>query len=96
MAYKGRPAEEMREIATHKRGPSIGRLDSLGRIAIEIGRLYRHARRKELDTIEAYRLVSVLGVMAKCLEQSQLEQRLNDIEAALIAREQPFRPKIVS
>jgi hypothetical protein len=91
---RGRSAEAMKEIATHKRGPSIGRLDSLGRIAIEIGRLYRHARRKELDTIEAYRLASVLSAMAKCLEQSQIEQRLDDLEKVLIAREQP-RPRLV-
>ena len=86
---RGRSAEEMQEIATHKRGPSIGRLDSVGRIAIEVGRIYRHARRKEIDSIEAYRLASVLAVMAKCLEQSQIEQRLDDLEKVLVARDRP-------
>jgi hypothetical protein len=92
---KGRSAEEMQEIATHKRGPSIGRLDSVGRIAIEVGRIYRHARRKEIESIEAFRLASVLAVMAKCLEQSQIEQRLDDLERVLIARDRPQPPRLV-
>jgi hypothetical protein len=91
----GRTPEECREMAKNKRGPTIGRLDSVGRCAIEAARLYRHARRKELETIEAHRLASVLQVVAKCLEQSQIEERLENLEKLLIAREQPFRPKIV-
>ena len=38
----------------------IGRLTSVGMVGIEIGRLYRLARRKEIETIEAYRLAQVL------------------------------------
>jgi hypothetical protein len=86
---EGGSAEHMQEISTHKRGPSIGRLDSVGRIAIEVGRIYRHARRGQIDTIAAYRLASVLAVMAKCLEQSQIEARLDDLERVLIARDRP-------
>jgi hypothetical protein len=49
----GKP--EQLEAARHqKRGPSIGRLDSVGRCAIEAARLYRHARRKQIETIEAH------------------------------------------
>ena len=65
-------------------------------IACEIARVYRHARRDEIDSTVAYRLATILGIMAKTLETSELEKRLTEIEAALIAREQPFRPKIVS
>jgi hypothetical protein len=79
----------MKEIASHNRGPSIGKLTSVGMIAIEVGRIYRHARRKQIDTITAYRLASVLAVMAKCLEQSQIEQRLDDLEKVLVARDRP-------
>ena len=86
---QGGSAEHMREITTHKRGPSIGRLNSVAKIAIEVGRIYRHARRKQIDSIEAYRLASVLAVMAKCLEQSQIEQRLDDLEKVLVARDRP-------
>jgi hypothetical protein len=38
----------------------------------------------------------VLAVVAKCLEQSQIEQRLDDLEKLLVAREQTFKPRIVS
>jgi hypothetical protein len=91
----GRSPEECAEMATHKRGPTIGRLDSVGRVAIEAARLYRHSRRGVITSIEAHRLASVLAVVAKCLEQGQIEQRLDDLERVLIAREQP-RPRPLS
>ena len=89
----GGSPEECAEIATHKRGPTIGRLDSVGRVAIEAARLYRHARRNQLGTIEAHRFAAILAVVAKCLEQGQIEQRLDDLERLLISREQP-RPRL--
>jgi hypothetical protein len=73
----------------------IGRLTSVGRVGIEIARLYRCARRGEIETIEAYRLASVLSVLKSCLEASEVERRLEELEAAVSAREQPFRPRIV-
>jgi hypothetical protein len=81
-----------------KRRVQIGKLTSVGRVAIEIGRLYRHARRGEIDTIEAYRLASVLGVMAKCLETTEFESRISEMEAAIVSggNEQHFRPKVAA
>jgi hypothetical protein len=73
----------------------IGRLTSVGRVGIEIARLYRHARRGEIETIEAYRLASVLSVLKSCLEASEIEQRLEELETALREREQ-YRPRLVS
>ena len=69
----------------------IGRLTSVGMVGIEIGRLYRLARRKEIETIEAYRLAQVLQVLKACLETTEIEQRLAEIERAIIA-ERPTSP----
>ena len=71
-----------------KRGPRIGRLTSVGMVGIEIGRLYRLARRKEIETIEAYRLEA-------CLETTEIEQRLADIERAIISGE-TYKPRLAS
>ena len=45
-------------------------------VGVEIGRLYRLARRGEIETIEAYRLAQVLQVLKACLETTEIEQRL--------------------
>jgi hypothetical protein len=64
-------------------------------VGIEIGRLYRLARRKEIETIEAYRLALVLQVLKACLETTEIEQRLAEIEAAVLAREN-YKPRLAS
>jgi hypothetical protein len=81
---------------TRKRKFRIGRLNNLDGVTRELARVYRHARRSEIDSSTAYRLSAVLGTMAKTMETSALEKRLNDIEQALLARDRPFRPKVVS
>ena len=73
----------------------IGRLTSVGMVGIEIGRLYRLARRGEIETIEAYRLAQVLQVLKACLETTEIEQRLAEIEAAVLAREN-YKPRLAS
>ena len=78
-----------------KRGPRIGRLTSVSMVGVEIGRLYRLARRKEIETIEAYRLAQVLQVLKACLETTEIEQRLAEIEAAVLARE-TYKPRLAS
>ena len=89
---QGGSAEHMQEISKLHRGPSIGRLDSVGRVAVEVARVYRGARRKEIDSVTAYRLATILGILAKALEQSGIEQRLDDLEKVLIARDRPQLP----
>jgi hypothetical protein len=72
----------------------IGRLTSVGRVAIELGRLYRQARYGEVETIEAYRLATILSAMAKCLETAEFERRIADMEATLMQRAnqpEPFK-----
>lgn len=70
-------------------------MTSVGMVGIEIGRLYRLARRGEIETIEAYRLAQVLQVLKACLETTEIEQRLAEIEAAVIARE-AYKPRLAS
>jgi hypothetical protein len=83
---------------TPKAKVRIGRLTSVGMIGVEIGRLYRLARRGDIETIEAYRLASVLSVMAKCLETTEFERRIAEMEAAIAQREtvEHFRPKVAA
>ena len=78
-----------------KRNFKIGRINTQDGIVRELVRVYRHARRGEIDSSKAYRLSTILGTMAKTMESSELERRLDGIEQALLARERPFRPKMV-
>ena len=47
-------------MAETKRKPRIGPLDTVGGAITEKGKVYRQARRGELDTAEASRLVHML------------------------------------
>ncbi len=47
----------------------------------ELSRVYRAARRGELPTTEATRLAFVLGTMAKIVEATSFEERLDRLEA---------------
>ena len=61
----------------------IGRLTTVGQVAAELGRLYRQARRGEVAVADASRLATILAVMRQCLEVSEVESRIADMEAAL-------------
>ena len=61
----------------------IGRLTTVGQVAAELGRLYRHARWGEIPVADASRLATILGIMRQCLEASELETRIAEMEAAL-------------
>jgi hypothetical protein len=61
----------------------IGRLTTVGEVAAELGRLYRHARRGEIPVGDVSRLATILAVMRQCLEASELERRIAEMEAAL-------------
>jgi hypothetical protein len=73
---------------TDKAKIRIGRLTSVGRVGIEIARLYRCARRGQIETIEAYRLASVLSVLKSCLAASKVvERRLEERSRGQCERE---------
>lgn len=68
----------------------IGRLTTPGQVAIEIGRIYRQARYKTIDIIDAYRLANILSVLAKCLEA----EKPTSVHAVEITLKQPDWIKI--
>ena len=76
------------------RGPKICKLTSVAMCGVEIGKLYRLMRRGDLDTIEGVRMTQVLLGLKQCLEYSEIEKRILELEAALAAQaEQPTQFK---
>jgi hypothetical protein len=67
-----------------KRKVRIGPLTSVGQVAGELGRLYRQARRGDVAVADASRLATILAAMRQCLEASELERRIAEMEAALV------------
>ncbi len=61
--------------------PRIGRLNTVGGVVTELGRIYRQARRGELDVGDATRLASILREIRCALEASEIERRLDALEA---------------
>ena len=60
----------------------IGRLDTVGGVVTELGRIYRLARRSELDMADAKALTYVLREIRCALEASDIERRLEALEAS--------------
>jgi hypothetical protein len=67
----------------------IGRLTTVGQVAAELGRLYRQARRGDVPVTDASRLATILAAMRQCLEASELERRIVEMEAALAVNTSP-------
>jgi hypothetical protein len=67
----------MTDTATKKR---IGPLKDMGGVIREIAKIYREARRSELETGEATKLVMVLRELRCCFEIRDIEQRLKALE----------------
>ena len=59
----------------------IGRLDSVGGVVAELGRVYRQARHGELDLVDATRLTYVLREIRCALEALDIEARIEVLEA---------------
>ena len=58
----------------------VGSLDTVGGVKTELGRLYRSARRGDLDTADAHRLARILAVILACIQGHEVEQRLEALE----------------
>ncbi len=59
----------------------IGRLDTVGGVVTELGRIYRQARKGQLDLSDATRLATILREIRCALEVSDFENRLTAVEA---------------
>ena len=60
----------------------IGPLNTVGGVVTELGRIYRLARRSELDMAEAKGLTYILREIRCALEASDIERRLEALEAS--------------
>ncbi len=60
----------------------IGPLNTVGGVVTELGRIYRLARRSELDMADAKALTYVLREIRYALEASDIERRLEALEAS--------------
>lgn len=58
----------------------IGRIDSVGGVVKELGRVYRQARRGEIDVGDGTRLAMILREIRCALEIGELERRLQILE----------------
>ena len=65
---------------TDKPKVRIGRLDTVGGVVTELGRIYRQARRGEMDVGDATRLAMILREIRCALEVSDMEARLLAVE----------------
>jgi hypothetical protein len=64
----------------------VGKLNTLGDVRRELGRLYRAARRTsgpELDAVTASKLAYLLNSVGRSLEAYELEKRIAALEACL-------------
>ena len=74
--------------APEDRGPPrVGALARIGEVRHEAARLYRAARRGEVEAADASKLANVLSLIVRCLEGGELEQRMAAIEGRLTEKE---------
>ena len=60
----------------------VRRLDKAGGVRRELAAVYTDARRGIIDSAEAYRLASILHMLAKVIETSALADELDALEVA--------------
>lgn len=61
----------------------VGRLDTANAIRRELCRLYRDGRQGRVDPSDASKLGSLLALACRLVESSDLERRLDELEASL-------------
>ena len=64
-----------------RRKVRIGPLDTIGHVVVELGRIYRQCRRGDMDSKDATRLASILREIRTALEISDVERRIDALEA---------------
>ena len=64
-------------------------MDRVRGVITELGRLYREARRGEIDAHQATRLASILTGLRSALEAVEFERRLDALETRFAAGERP-------
>lgn len=87
--------------ATMKTSVKFGRtpkLNTVQNVGIEISRIYRLTKRGEIPTPDGYRMVQMLAVLKQCLETSEIERKIAELEAAIAQRDNVthLRPKVIA
>ncbi len=67
-------------MTIQRRKVRIGPLDTIGHVVVELGRVYRQARRGDMDTADATRLAMILREIRTALEAGDIERRLDALE----------------
>ena len=58
----------------------VGPLDTIADLKLELGRLYRAARRGDVPAADASKLAAVLALLLRAIEGSDIERRLATLE----------------
>src|SRR3954447_22897424 len=61
-------------------GTRVGALDTMADVKREAGRLYRAARRGDVEAGDASKMASVLALIGRCIEGADFEGRLSRLE----------------
>ena len=64
----------------------VGRLDTADRVRRELARVYKDARCRRIEAGDASKLASVLGLIVRIVETSDIERRLDALEARIADR----------
>ena len=80
-------------MAENKRRVRIGHLNTLAGVVSELAKVYRAARRHELDMVEAKSLTYMLMALRSALEAGDIERRLEGLEEAA---GQSWQPRVVA
>jgi hypothetical protein len=67
----------------------VKRISDLGGVLREINSIYGAARRGMIPATDASRLANVVDIARRSLESGDLERRLKQLEAQLLARQGP-------
>ncbi len=63
------------------RGPSIGKLNNVEAVQVELRKVYRAGRRGDIETQDMTRFASVLQTLVGVMRDSDLEARIKTLEA---------------
>lgn len=75
-------------LPTPSRGPTI-HLKTLDDVRIEMAKVYRAMKGREIETQDGTRLVYVLSQIGKMIESGVIAQRVEALERALARRPRP-------
>ena len=80
-------------MTVRKRKVRVARLDTVGRVVSELGKVYRLARQGEIDLGDAKSLTYVLRELRCALEAGDVERRLEALESLeTLAQRQGWQP----